>query len=106
MRNLMMGDGRARWVVRKVEGEIGCAPRRRRDAALYDASRGMIAMVLVWMFTVGARGAEGTFDIRRDATVAAVEGAMPSVVNISAKTVVRRGGYFYDWWRDNWAPFY
>lgn len=45
-------------------------------------------------------------DIRRDATVLAVEAAMPSVVNISAKTVVQRRGYFYDWWRDNWAPFY
>jgi len=28
------------------------------------------------------------------------------VVNISAKTVVQRRGYFFDWWRDNWAPFY
>lgn len=45
-------------------------------------------------------------DIRRDATVQAVENTMPSVVNISAKTVVQRRGYFYDWWRDNWAPFY
>src|SRR5689334_9203511 len=45
-------------------------------------------------------------DIRRDATVVAVEATMPSVVNISAKTVVQRRGYFYDWWRDNWAPFY
>src|ERR1044071_1510216 len=44
-------------------------------------------------------------DIRRDATVIAVEATMPSVVNISAKTVVQRRGYFYDWWRDNWAPF-
>jgi S1-C subfamily serine protease len=45
-------------------------------------------------------------DIRRDATVTAVEATLPSVVNISAKTVVQRRGYFYDWWRDNWAPFY
>src|SRR5215207_6365235 len=45
-------------------------------------------------------------DIRRDATVIAVEATMPSVVNISAKTVVQRRGYFFDWWRDNWAPFY
>src|SRR5689334_11369976 len=45
-------------------------------------------------------------DIRRDATVVAVEATMPSVVNISAKTVVQRRGYFYDWWRDNWAPYY
>jgi S1-C subfamily serine protease len=45
-------------------------------------------------------------DIRRDATVIAVEATMPSVVNISAKTVVQRRGYFYDWFRDNWSPFY
>src|ERR1043165_5032464 len=44
--------------------------------------------------------------MRRDATVTAVEATMPSVVNISAKTVVQRRGYLYDWWRDNWAPFF
>ena len=36
-------------------------------------------------------------DIRRDATVSAIEATMPSVVNISAKTVVQRRGYFFDW---------
>lgn len=45
-------------------------------------------------------------DVRRDQTVAAVERVMPSVVNISSKTVVRRQGFFFDWWRDNWSPFY
>ncbi|MBI4324302.1 MAG: trypsin-like peptidase domain-containing protein, partial [Chloroflexi bacterium] len=45
-------------------------------------------------------------DVRRDAAVEAIERVMPSVVNISTKTVVQRRGYFYDWWRDNWAPFY
>ena len=45
-------------------------------------------------------------ELRRDQTVRAVERAMPSVVNISGKTVVRRKGYLYDWWRNNWAPFY
>src|SRR5687767_11898830 len=50
-------------------------------------------------------GASGT-ELRRDETVRAVERAMPSVVNISGKTVVRRRGYLYDWWRNNWAPFY
>jgi S1-C subfamily serine protease len=45
-------------------------------------------------------------DIRRDSTVNAVEATMPSVVNISAKTVVQQRGYFYDWWRDNWSPFF
>src|SRR3954469_24246400 len=57
------------------------------------------------LFIFCGRAAEQP-DIRRDATVNAVEATMPSVVNISAKTVVQRRGYFYDWWRDNWAPFY
>jgi serine protease Do len=45
-------------------------------------------------------------ELRRDETVRAIEQAMPSVVNISGKTVVRRRGFLYDWWRNNWAPFY
>ena len=51
-------------------------------------------------------GAEPPSQVRRDATVVAVEKAMPSVVNISTKTVVRRRGFFFDWWRENWSPFY
>jgi serine protease Do len=64
--------------------------------------------VLLWLLMMAApvaRAADAA-DIRRDSTVAAVEAAMPSVVNISAKTIVRQQGYFYNWWRDNWAPFY
>jgi S1-C subfamily serine protease len=66
--------------------------------------------VPLWLIISGllfkASAAEAP-DIRRDATVAAVESTLPSVVNISAKTVVQgRRGYFYDWFRDNWAPFY
>lgn len=45
-------------------------------------------------------------ELRRDATVRAVERVMPSVVNISSKTVIRRRGFLFDWWRENWAPFY
>lgn len=44
-------------------------------------------------------------DIRRDPTVAAIEVAIGSVVNINAKSIAKRQGYFYDWWRDAWAPF-
>lgn len=58
------------------------------------------------MLAIAAIGAAEVPDIRRDATVLAVESTLPSVVNISAKTVVQRRGYFYDWWRDNWSPFY
>jgi serine protease Do len=63
------------------------------------------AIYIAVFLSFSARAAEQP-DIRRDATVTAVEATMPSVVNISAKTVVQRRGYFYDWWRDNWAPFY
>jgi serine protease Do len=68
--------------------------------------------VLCWIAAVAAPevsilAAERTgAELRRDETVRAVERAMPSVVNISGKTVVRRRGYLYDWWRNNWAPFY
>jgi S1-C subfamily serine protease len=45
-------------------------------------------------------------EIRKDETVRAVAKVLPSVVNISGKTVVKQRGYFFDWWRENWAPFY
>jgi S1-C subfamily serine protease len=44
-------------------------------------------------------------DVRRDAVVEAVEKVLPSVVNIGTKTRLERRGWYYDWWRDNWAPF-
>lgn len=44
-------------------------------------------------------------DIRRDAVVQAVEKTMPSVVNIGTRTRVERRGYYYEWWRDAWAPY-
>jgi serine protease Do len=48
----------------------------------------------------------GNTELRRDETVRAVEKVMPSVVNISGKTVQRQRGYFFDWWKNNWSPFY
>ena len=42
---------------------------------------------------------------RRDTVVEAVGRVMPSVVNIATKTRVQRVRYYYDWWRDNWAPY-
>jgi S1-C subfamily serine protease len=44
-------------------------------------------------------------DVRRDATVQAIEAVLPAVVNIGTKTRMERRGLYYDWWRDNWAPF-
>jgi serine protease Do len=46
-----------------------------------------------------------TPELRRDETVRAVEKVLPSVVNISSKTVVQRRGFFFNWWRDYWSPF-
>jgi len=42
---------------------------------------------------------------RHDAVVEAVGLVMPGVVNIATKTRVQRVRYYYDWWRDNWAPY-
>ena len=42
---------------------------------------------------------------RRDTVVKAAERVMPSVVNIVTKTRAQRVRYYYDWWRDNWAPY-
>ena len=68
----------------------------------------IFAIVAAVVFEVGEfRGeAASGVELRRDETVRAVERAMPSVVNISSKTVVRRRGFLFDWWRDNWSPFY
>ncbi|HTG44180.1 MAG TPA: trypsin-like peptidase domain-containing protein [Verrucomicrobiae bacterium] len=52
------------------------------------------------------RAALANLEARRDETVRVVERVMPAVVNISSKAVVRRRGFFFDWWRDNWSPFY
>jgi serine protease Do len=50
--------------------------------------------------------AAASSEVRRNETVRAVERVLPSVVNISSKTVIRRRGFLFDWWRENWAPFY
>ncbi len=42
---------------------------------------------------------------RKDAVVEAVGRVLPSVVNIATKTRVQRVRYYYDWWRDNFAPY-
>lgn len=64
----------------------------------------VMAVFLAAELYPSARGA--TPELRRDQTVRAVERVMPSVVNISSKTVIRRQGFLFDWWKDNWAPFY
>ncbi|HEY6226769.1 MAG TPA: trypsin-like peptidase domain-containing protein, partial [Verrucomicrobiae bacterium] len=73
---------------------------------MLNAFHRRLAIFVAALIVLSTEAAEPQPDIRRDATVTAVEATMPSVVNISAKTVVQRRGYLYDWWRDNWAPFY
>ena len=42
---------------------------------------------------------------RKNAVVESVSRVMPGVVNIATKTRVQRVRYYYDWWRDNCAPY-
>jgi len=44
-------------------------------------------------------------DVRRDAAVEAIERVLPSVVNIETRSRGERR-FFYDWWRENWGPFF
>ena len=53
---------------------------------------------------LGPVGAE--VDVRRDAAVTAVERVLPSVVNIGAKTVAERRGFFEDMLREFYGPYY
>src|ERR1043166_8464737 len=45
-------------------------------------------------------------DIRRDATVAAVEKVMPSVVNIATESLVPVRDYFDEMFGDFWRPYH
>jgi serine protease Do len=47
-----------------------------------------------------------TADIRRDATVEAVQRAMPAVVNIRTETIVERRDPFEQLMREFWGPYY
>ena len=49
--------------------------------------------------------AEGGESPRKNAVVESVSRVMPGVVNIATKTRVQRVRLYYDWWRDNWAPY-
>jgi len=77
-------------------------PRRAATRALVATGRALlVAVALAPAQPVPAAQP----DIRRDATVAAVEKVMPGVVNIGTKTRRERRGYAIDWFRDNWIPF-
>src|ERR1039458_1335158 len=54
----------------------------------------------------GAFGQTGETDIRRDATVIAVEKVMPSVVNIATETIIRVRDPFEEFFRQFWDPYH
>ena len=54
----------------------------------------------------GALGQTGETDIRRDATVIAVEKVMPCVVNIATKTIVHVRDPFEEFFRQYWDPYH
>ena len=58
-----------------------------------------LAAPLLW-------GAAEGGDVRRDATVEAVERVMPSVVNIATATIVQVRDPFENLWREFWDPYH
>ena len=69
----------------------------------------LLAALLLVCFSWTATAAPEIIEIpspRRDATVAAVEKVMPSVVNIGTETVVERRDPFEQLLREFWGPYY
>lgn len=54
----------------------------------------------------GARSQTAETDVRRDATVTAVERVMPSVVNIATETIIHIRDPFEDVFRQFWDPYH
>jgi S1-C subfamily serine protease len=54
----------------------------------------------------GACGQTGETDIRRDATVVAVEKVMPSVVNIATETIIHVRDPYEEFFRQFWDPYH
>jgi len=71
--------------------------------------RWLTVLVLAWCVLVFApracaQAAEG--DVRRDATVLAVEKMMPTVVNIATATIIQVRDPFEEIFRQFWGPYY
>jgi len=60
--------------------------------------------ITVLLTSLAAQGAEA--DVRRDATVEAVERVMPCVVNIGTEEIVEYRDPFEDMFREFWGPYY
>ena len=74
-------------------------PRRWRLPALLLA-----ACLLAW--APGATGQPAETDVRRDATVLAVEKVLPSVVNIATETIIHVRDPFEEFFRQFWGPYH
>ncbi len=77
----------------------------RRCAAFVAQKFYVIGRALIAAVLLGAPLRAAELDLRRDSAVEVIERVIPAVVNISSRTVIQRKGYYYDWWRENWAPF-
>ena len=74
-------------------------PRRWPPPALLLA-----ACLLAW--APGATGQPVETDVRRDATVLAVEKVLPSVVNIATETIIHVRDPFEEFFRQFWGPYH
>ena len=72
-------------------------------------SRRLRVVLLAGCLLAGALGAGGQTaesDVRRDATVVAVEKVMASVVNIATETVIQVRDPFEELFRQVWGPYH
>ncbi len=65
-----------------------------------------VTSVLASFLGVGALAATTAPDIRRDATVEAVQRALPAVVNIRTETIIERHDPFEQLFQGLWGPYY
>ncbi len=64
----------------------------------------LVGCLLAWV--PGTRGQTADRDVRRDATVLAVQKVMPSVVNIATETIIHVQDPFEEFFRQFWDPYH
>jgi serine protease Do len=78
--------------------------RNREERGCRAAWWLLAGCALVWSPAAGAQTAET--DVRRDATVAAVERVLPCVVNIATETIIHIRDPFEEFFRQFWDPYH
>jgi serine protease Do len=68
--------------------------------------RGIPVLVAATLLLAAAASAAAAADVRRDATVEAVQRVMPAVVNIRTETIVERHDPFERLLQEFWGPYY